>query len=116
MTDIEWSARRGDVIAALDAMAALEYGDVRPPPDLTGAIHWLVDDTWWDRRSPGDDIGRLLRTDREVAAIQITLEALLPVLEELGPDKPDDFYFRHPRWGHVRAAARLARDILTDPR
>lgn len=42
-------------------------------PDLTAAIHWLVDDTWWDQRDPSEDVGVILRSGAEAAIVGLRL-------------------------------------------
>ena len=71
--DVEWPDRRADVLAALDCLASAPpelSGDEADPrwADLTNAVHWLVDDTWWDQRDPRADIGLILANESEADA------------------------------------------------
>lgn len=55
--DIEWPDLRQDVLNALDVLAAEppildENGHDPRWPDLKNAVHWLVDDTFWDTATP----------------------------------------------------------------
>jgi hypothetical protein len=84
-------------------------------PDLTNAIHWLVDDTWWDQHDPAESLGDLLRDDTEVEAINAVLVPLLEVLNRLGSSAPDYRYFSDEHWGDVRKQARIAVELLRGP-
>lgn len=62
LVTLEWPDRREDVLAGLECLAAepprLSGSDADPRwPDVTNAIHWLVDDTWWDTTDPSESIG-----------------------------------------------------------
>ncbi|MCG5449407.1 MULTISPECIES: SCO4402 family protein [Micromonospora] len=105
MTTIAWPDRRADIINALSILAALRPHEPIPWPGLTEAVHWLIDDTFWDQRHPRDDIGTILASTSEANAIRATLEPLTAILDELGPTAPDDDYFTHPRWHEVTNAA-----------
>ncbi|MGC4893878.1 SCO4402 family protein [Micromonospora sp. DT31] len=113
MTTIAWPDRRADVVAALSVLAALRPHARTSWPGLTEAVHWLVDDTFWDQRSPVADIGTILGDADEADAITATLEPLSAVLDELGPTAADDDYLTHPRWREVAHAAADARHLLT---
>jgi hypothetical protein len=49
--------RRLDIIAALNVLAAPDPAVPGREPSLTEAIHWLVDETWWDKHDPVRDVG-----------------------------------------------------------
>ncbi|MEU1687864.1 hypothetical protein [Micromonospora sp. NPDC005707] len=113
MTTIAWPGRRADIIDALAVLATL-----RPPaptswPGLTDAVHWLIDDTFWDQRQPGSDIGTILGSAEEADAITATLHPLTAILDELGPTAADDEYLTHPRWHEVIHTATHAHQLMT---
>ncbi len=111
--DVRYPGLRGDVVAALELFAELDREAVEQRIGaLTNAVHWLVDDTFWDMRDPSEDIGYRLRDHREVAAIKAVLGPLLLVLGELGPVAPDVDYLDHRGWPDVVAAARAAQRLL----
>ena len=102
---VEWAGRRQDIIEALRVFAAPDAAASARYPSLTDAVHWLIDDTWWDQRDPAGDIGLLLNDVAEAQAIKDVLEPALSVLRDLGPTALDAAYVRHPRWSEVAAAA-----------
>lgn len=73
--DVAWSDRREDVLSALRVLAAEppvldnESRDTRRP-DLTNAVHWLIDDTSWDLQDPVTSIGTILRNGHEADAVR----------------------------------------------
>ncbi|WP_433388496.1 SCO4402 family protein [Micromonospora sp. KLBMP9576] len=105
MTAIARPDRRSDIINALSILATLQPHGVRSWPGLTEAVHWLVDDTFWDDRHPRDDIGTVLADTSGAEAVSATLEPLLAILDELGPTAPDEHYLTHPRWPELAQAA-----------
>lgn len=116
---IAWPGRRADVVAGLEVLAAepppaAGARDRRWPP-LTDAVHWVVDDTWWDQRPPADDIGTILRDRAEADALAAVVAVLVGVLDEVGPDD-DAAVFAHPRWAEVRRAAVAALDLVRGDR
>ncbi|UMP03554.1 SCO4402 family protein [Amycolatopsis sp. EV170708-02-1] len=113
--DVAWPERREDVLAALRVLAA------EPPvldgagrdtrwPDLTNAVHWLVDDTPWDLVDPVKSIGTILRDSREGDAIREVVAAVVTVSERQGPMSSDAAWFGDRGWSDVR---RLATEALT---
>ncbi|MFS8104643.1 hypothetical protein LFM09_46830 [Lentzea alba] len=113
MTELEAPDRRGDIIDALDVLMTITPETVERWPGLTEAVHWLVDDTFWDQRDAAESIGWTLRDEQEVTAIKAVLAPLLAVLDELGPVEPDPAYLRHPSWPDVRTTAANAHRLLT---
>jgi hypothetical protein len=85
---VEWVDRRQDIIKALRVLAAADAAAPARHPSLTDAVHWLIDDTWWDKHDPARDIGLLLTDADEAQAIKDVLKPLLPVLSDLGPTGP----------------------------
>ncbi|MEW2331817.1 hypothetical protein AB0880_28940 [Micromonospora chersina] len=113
MTTIAWPDRRTDIINALSILAALHSHETTSWPGLTEAVHWLIDDTFWDRHHPCNDIGTILASTDEADAITATLEPLSAILDELGPTAADDDYLTHPRWHEVTHAAADAHQLMT---
>jgi len=110
---IEWPDRRADVINALDVLAAdppvLDPGAHDPrTPGLEDAVHWLVDDTFWDLRDPAESIGTFLSDEAEAVAIRRVVKAVVAVSVRQGPTADDAKWFSDEAWGEVRAAARCA--------
>lgn len=115
--DVEWPDRREDVLNALDTFAAepprLSDDELDPRwPDLKNAVHWLVDDTWWDHNDPRESVGTLLRSEAEAVAIEAVVAAVVEVSERQTPAAPAARWFGDPAWPRVRtlaaqAAARL---------
>jgi hypothetical protein len=104
---IEWPDRRQDVLNALDILqtAGLSAQEAGTSPTTTDAVHWLVDDTFWDMRDPGDDIGALLVDKQEAAAVRRVVAAVVAVSERQGPTAPDPAWFNDPGWPMVRKLA-----------
>ncbi|MET7951230.1 hypothetical protein [Micromonospora sp. NPDC005324] len=113
MTTIAWPDRRADIITALAVLATLRPHTPTSWPGLTEAVHWLIDDTFWDQRSPSSDIGTILSRANEADAITATLKPLSAILDELGPTAADDDYLTHPRWHEVTHAAADAHQLMT---
>lgn len=112
--NVAWPGRREDVLDALRLLAA------EPPeldgtgrdarwPNLTDAVHWLVDDTAWDFHDPRESIGTILRNDREVDAVGAVVTAVCAVSDRQGPTAPDASWYGDRDWPDVR---RLAADAL----
>ncbi|MFC0030046.1 hypothetical protein ACFFMM_10980 [Micromonospora chaiyaphumensis] len=113
MTTIAWPDRRADIINALSILAALRPHEPTSWPSLTEAVHWLIDDTFWDQHDPRNDIGTILASTSEANAISATLEPLTAILDDLGPTAPDDDYLTHPRWHEVTHAAANTHQLMT---
>lgn len=120
MKEVEWPGRRGDIVDALAYFATVTPDRLDDWPDLTHAVHSLVDDTFWDLYyeegnetcHPANSIGQILRDHDEVDAIAATLDPLLTVLRDLGPVQPDPEYLAHPRWPDVATAAKAAHEVM----
>jgi hypothetical protein len=115
VTELGAPGLRAGLVEALDALMMLTPQTVGRWPGLTEAVHWLVDDTWWDQRDVAESIGWMVRDEQEVAVIRAVLDPLLAVLDDLGPLEPDSEYLRHRRWPDVRDAAANAHRTLTRP-
>lgn len=81
--NIEWPDRREDVLKALDVLASIPpalgaSGSDPRWPDMTNAVHWLVDDTGWDHGdSVEQSIGTILRDKREAVVVQRAVAAVM---------------------------------------
>ncbi|WP_427886938.1 SCO4402 family protein [Kribbella sp. GL6] len=96
--DVQWPARRRDVIEALDVLASeppTTDGAGHDPrwPDVTNAVHWLVDDTFWDIHDPADSIGTILRDQREAVVVRRVVAAVVAVSERQGATSTDARWF-----------------------
>lgn len=116
--EVEWPDWRSDVIEALRALADEELHVVwrnREPstPSLTDAVHWLIDDSWFDTKSATSMVGRLFADEREAAGVDAAVSTLLVILDEVGPVQPDRAYLDHPNWQDVVSTSRAALAILT---
>ena len=104
---VEWPDRREDVLNALDILASPNPS--AEWPTLTEAVHWLVDDTFWDVRDPKEDIGALLVDEHEAAAVRSVVSAVGAVAERQGPTASDQAWLDDFSWPIVRKlAARTA--------
>ena len=113
--DVAWPERREDVIAALRVLAVAQPAldgasrDTRFP-DLTNAVHWLVDDTPWDLVDPVTSVGTILRNGDEADAIRAVVAAVVAVSDCQGTAASDAAWFADSSWCEVR---RLAAEALT---
>jgi len=117
--DVEWPGQRGDVLAALELLssappALTQHGADPRWPDVGNAVHWLVDDTWWDLKDPVESIGTILRDDTEAAAIRAVVAALVGVVDRHSPHSSDASWFGDPSWPTVRALANEALSTLRE--
>ncbi len=115
---VQWPERREDVLNALQALADRDYQEQqwrsgRGWPDLTAAVHWLIDDTFIDQVGARALIPQLFRDEHEADRVQLVVDALLRVLDDLGPTAPDDAYLDHPAWTSVLHAANTALQVLS---
>lgn len=85
-------------------------------PTTTDAVHWLVDDTFWDVRDPAEDIGALLANDEEAAAIRGVVACVVAVSEGQGPTASDQAWFEDPQWPNVRDSATRAAKTMRSSR
>lgn len=107
-----------DVLTALDTLAAeppdLVNGQDPRWPSLSDAVHWLVDDTWWDHHDPVESVGTLLRSEQEARAVRRVVKAIVAVSERQGPTAPDGEWFGDEAWASVRSAAQEAAAVLRE--
>ncbi|MGW5261781.1 SCO4402 family protein [Microbispora sp. NPDC004025] len=114
---VQWPERRADVLNALQALGDRDYQEQHWRaghgwPDLTAAVHWLIDDTSIDQAGARSLIPQLFQNEREADRVQLVVDALLRVLDDLGPIAPDDAYLDHPAWVSVLHAADAALQVL----
>lgn len=111
-TQVELPDRRLDVIESLKVLASdvsrLDSGRDTRWPDLTNAVHWLVDDTVWDHYDPAESIGVLLRSEAEAAAIRLVVASVVIVSETVGADISDRSWFESDEWPRVQELSRSA--------
>ncbi|MCR6488706.1 hypothetical protein M8542_38345 [Amycolatopsis sp. OK19-0408] len=79
-------------------------------PDLTNAVHWLVDDTSWDSQDPATSVGTILRNAAEAEVIRALVAAVVAVSDRQGAEASDAAWFGDSGWHDVR---RLAAEALT---
>ncbi|WP_445321606.1 SCO4402 family protein [Nocardioides sp. GXZ039] len=107
---VEWPGRREDVLNALDILASATPS--AEWPTLTEAVHWLVDDTFWDARDPKEDIGALLVDEHEAAAIRSVVSAVVAVSQRQGPTASDQAWLDDSGWPMVQKLAARAATAL----
>jgi hypothetical protein len=111
--DVAWPGRREDVLSALRVLAAeplsLDGGswDTRWP-DLTNAVHWLVDDTVWNSEDPITSVGTILRNGHEADVVREVVAAVIAVSDCQGVTASDAAWFRDSGWCEVRRLATVA--------
>lgn len=114
---VAWPGRRADVMNALDVLAAFRpelTDDGKDPrwPDVTVAVHWLVDDTGWEVQDPVASVGTILRDETEAHAIRDIVAAVVLASNRQGPTASDAHWFRDEGWSEVRRAAGNAAAVL----
>ncbi|WP_199725726.1 hypothetical protein [Nocardiopsis sp. Huas11] len=114
--EITWPERRQDVLNALDVLAAevhrAESDRNQTTPTLTDAVHWLIDDTFWDVRDPAEDIGALLLDEHEANAIRSVVASVEVIARRQGTTASDALWFDDPEWPLVTSrAARAASEL-----
>ena len=107
------------MINGLDTLAstppALQANQRDPRwPDLKNAIHWVVDDTWWDHQDPADSVGLILRDESEAAAVRAVVTLVVRVSERQGAQAPAASWFADPDWSAVRQVALAALELMQD--
>ncbi|GAA3569458.1 hypothetical protein GCM10022419_057960 [Nonomuraea rosea] len=115
---MQWPGRRKDVLEALRALSDRDYQDQhwrseKGRPDLTAAVHWLIDDTFIDEHGAQALISYLFLDQREADLVQLVVDTLLRVLDDLGPVAPDNAYLDHPGWINVLHAAGTAHAAMS---
>ena len=107
------------MISGLDALASAppipQAGQSDPRwPDLTNAVHWVLDDTSWDSQDPADSVGLILRDEGEAAAVRAVVTRIVRVSERHGALAPDALWFADPDWSAVRQVALAALELMQD--
>lgn len=116
--EVEWPWRHQALVEAAELLAAEpprlvgDQGDPRVP-DLTWAVHELVDDTWWDHRDPSESIGLILRGEHEAASVRELVALVVQVSDRQGADAADGRWFSDPLWPEVMSAATRMLTTLT---
>src|SRR4051794_29501147 len=109
---VEWPDRRGDVVAALCALESepvlSDEGFDQRWPDITNAVHWLVDDTGWDSRPPEESIGELLRHGEEAKAVRKVVDLVVAVSQRVGATASDAAWCSDAPWPSLQDAALAA--------
>ena len=116
MPAVMWPDRRADIINAVHILALLRPDTPAGWPGLTEAVHWLIDDTFWDQRDPRSDVGSILSSADEARAVSSVVSSLLTVLDASGPTRADDDYLNHPHWHQVTRTATHAHRLLSGQR
>ena len=113
---VEWT-QRGDVKEALILLSS-GVPDLTPEgwdprwPNLTEAIHWLIDDTGWERRDPSEDVPRVLHTEEEASALAVLVRSVMKVHDRHGPTAPDAAWYGDSEWTRVQQLAATALALL----
>lgn len=116
---IAFPDRRQDLLNALGLLAADvpeldgDGWDTTRWPDLTAAVHWLVDDTAWDVHDPVESIGTVLHNDVEADAVRAVVTAVVAVSDRQGATAPDASWYGDQTWPEVRRLATQALASLT---
>jgi hypothetical protein len=116
---VAYPGRRQDVVTALGLLAAevpeLDGAgwDSTRWPDLTAAVHWLVDDTAWDVHDPAGSIGVILHDEGEADAVRAVVNAVIAVSDRQGAAAPDASWYGDQTWPDVRQLAENALASLT---
>jgi hypothetical protein len=105
---VRWPGRRLDVVEGLKTLAAeppvlARWDDDPRWPDLTNAVHRVVDDTSWDHRDPAESIGTILRDVVEAEVAGALVRELVAVSGRAGD--VDRRWFDDDRWPEVRRLA-----------
>lgn len=81
-------------------------------PDLRNAVHWVVDDTWWDHQNAADSIGTILLDQSEAEAVAAVVSLVVGVSERQGSTATDALWFADPAWSELREASADAARLL----
>jgi len=113
---------RNELIGSLRALADPEYQRrvwIQLEQPLPGyedaidiAIHLVLDDLGLDTYLP-QAMGKVLQNDAEAEAVRVVVEALVAVLDTVGPLATAEEHIRSPAWPEVVRAAAKAYEELT---
>jgi len=113
---VQWPDKRGDVLNGLDLLAAERVLDDRGQdprwPNLTNAIHWVVDDTWWDHSDPSESVGTILVDLAEAQAVAAVVALVVDVSQRHAAEATDAAWYSDVAWAQVRQAASDAAAML----
>lgn len=113
---MQWPDRRADVLNGLDALAAEPNLDCEGQdqrwPDLSNAVHWVVDDTFWDQADAAQSIGTLLVDVEEAEAVGAVVALVLDVSARVGSTATDADWCSDSAWPRLQRAARDAATLL----
>jgi hypothetical protein len=113
---VKWPDRRADVVDGLDILAGKPVldaaGEDQRRPDLTDAVNWVVDDTYWDARDPADSIGLLLVNQDEAQALAEVAESVVIISNRAGAGAADASWCADPAWPNLQKAAAEAAALL----
>jgi hypothetical protein len=101
--------KRGELIEVLGVLAGIGLGRSTVP----WAVSTMLNGMFGDPPDPAGAVGRLLRDEDEVAAVNQVLGPLPAIVADLGPKPTADDFRAHPRWPHAAAAAGTAHDLLS---
>lgn len=103
--------KRAELIQFLNVFAGTGLG--------TSGLLWgtstVLHSMFGNPPDPAGAVGRLLRDNDEVAAVDQVVGPLAAIAADLGPGPTVDGYLAHPRWPEVATAAATAHDLLTQP-
>lgn len=108
---------RRDVIAGLEAFSSHQLAvswraGESTFPSITDAVHWIIDDTWWDTKPVADSVGLLLTSPAEAEAVGAAVEAVLAVVEAVGPDSSDAAFAAHDLFPAAQERCRAALEVM----
>lgn len=103
---MEWPERRADVLWSLDTLAGEPKVGLGPDGSLLeSAVHFLVDDTFWDVHDAAGSIGTILANDAEVEAVRPLVAAIVRVSDRQGATAPDEAWWADAEWPLVQRLA-----------
>lgn len=109
---VSWAYRRAGVMAGLEVLAVASLDAAvetdRAWPSLTDAVHWVVDDTFWDIADPRAAVGEILVNEEEAEALAAVVSEVCGVSERQGASATDREWLKDDAWPRVRALAGLA--------
>lgn len=113
--DVEWPWQRDDVLAGLEVLAGEpQHGWGHGGTLLEGAVHAVVDDTFWDQPQvdPARSVGTILRNEREADAVRAVVAAVGRVAARQGATSSDAAWFADREWPLVRRLAAEAAAVF----
>jgi len=119
VSEVSLSSSRAALIDALDLLSDRTLhskwrSGEQTWPGLTEAVHWLIDDTWLDKRPAASLVPEVLTDSAEAAAVEAAVSSLLVVLDDLGSTCPDGQYLEHGGWPTVIETSASALALLSE--